>query len=180
MDNSTQEASLPELIENTINVFLLKSITGFQFDIHPTPYKEYFLGTTCGIIWWDEELSAKFKNFKIGFFSFLWSMPLYLLTSIGNADFKNWFLAPDIHLLNLKYKNWEMSFFNPIYLLVGGVWIVCYYTTNVDKIIKDINFGFWLFFYGLLGTLRISYDFSPLLSSENNENQLTNDFEKNL
>ena len=82
--------------------------------IHPTPYKEYFLGATCGIILWDEELSAKYKNLKIGFYSYIWDWVNPFCNIFFLKDFKKLgsivsFFLPYVYILNFKYKFLEIS-----------------------------------------------------------------------
>ena len=93
--------------------------------IHPTPYKEYVFGATCGIISWDEELSAKFKNFKIGFFSYIWDLVNPFYNIFFFKDWKNGytivcFFVPYVYMLNFKYKFLEISCLDLLQIGVGS------------------------------------------------------------
>ena len=93
-------------------------------------YKEYFWGTTCGIIWYSKSKSAKYKNLKIGNFAIIFN-PIgtfwqgYLLQqrylNIENFCLPQllYGLIPNLAFFNIKYKYLEMSFFSLDKILCG-------------------------------------------------------------
>ena len=117
-----EEASEETLCRNMFTMgytHRLASIIPVPIWTKQLPYKEYFYGLSCGIVWYSKEQSEGYKNLKIGTFRLTWSLYAFLISFAkmwkDNSEYGMslcifWSLIPTITFINLKYKRLEICF----------------------------------------------------------------------